>query len=160
MQAAMRRLFYILGVVFAVLIIGLGGLSFVLAYQSLQLAREAKAYADQAIVDIAQSWDRTEFLQRAAPELLTTMSPQQIATVFEQLAHFGKLIKYGGATGSVAINIGAGAGTTAHCEAEAVFANGQIHFRMDLIRTDGSWMISSFSVDWPHPPTTPDTRLL
>jgi hypothetical protein len=156
----MRRLFYVLGVAFVVVIVAVGGLVGFAAYRGSGLDAESKAYVDQAVIDVGQKWDRAELLKRASPDLLKVTSPGQISTLFDQLAGFGRLIHYDGATGQAIMKVGDGAGVTAHYDAAATFANGQARFRIDLIKIDERWMVQSFYVDLTPPATTTSSKTL
>jgi hypothetical protein len=156
----MRRLFYILGIVFVVLIVGIGGLVGFAAYRGAGLDAESKAYVDQAVVDIGQKWDKTELQKRASPALLRAVSPEQIATLFDNLAKFGKLTHYDGATGQSIMKVGTDAGVSAHYVANATFENGPAHFRIDLLKIGDRWMIEGFYVDLSPPGGNADTKTL
>jgi hypothetical protein len=160
MVRRMRRLFYVLGIVFVVLIVGIGGLVGFAAYRGAGLDAESKDYVDQAVVDIGQKWDKTELLKRASPNLLRAVSSEQIATLFDELARFGKLTHYSSATGQSLIKVGTDAGVSAHYIANATFENGPARFRIDLIKIADRWMIEGFYVDLSPPGKNVDTKTL
>jgi hypothetical protein len=145
----MRRFFFVLGIVFCVLIVAVGGLVGFVAHRGYGLDAESKVYVDQAVVDIGKNWDQTELLRRASPDLLRKASPAQIAALFQQLARFGHLVHYDGAKGqaNMSLMFGSGARTSAHYEATAMFENGPLALRIDLSKKDERWMIDGFHVD-------------
>jgi hypothetical protein len=153
----MRRIFYVLGVAFAVIIVGGGGLVGFAAYRGSGLDKESKAYVDQAVIDIGKKWDPTELVNRSSPSLLKIVSPEQFATLFQQLAKFGKFIHYDGATGQATMKVmmGGGSGVSAHYDASATFENGPAHFRIDLSKRSDRWMIDGFYVDVTPPAAKP-----
>jgi hypothetical protein len=150
----MRRVVYVMGVVFVATIIpAVLAVAFV-GYRGYHLNMESKAFVNQAVTDVVQKWDRAELLKRASPDLLKVASPEQISTLFEQLAGFGRLIHYDGATGQAITKDGAGAGIRAHYDAAATFENGQARFHIDLRKVDERRMINSFYVEMSPAATT------
>ncbi|MBN9085551.1 MAG: hypothetical protein J0J01_01475 [Reyranella sp.] len=88
-------------------------------------------------------------LDRAAPELRTKATPEQLALVFDTLAKLGPMVAYEGAKGDATMSYGTGAGAevSARYVATARFQNGNATFQIVLIKRDGSWTILSFHAD-------------
>ena len=152
----MRRLFYTLGVVFAVLILIAGGLVGFAFYRRNAMDTESKAYVDQAVTDVGRTWDKSELLKRASPELLKRASADQIANLFQQLKSLGRLVHYDGSKGDAMMTFWIGKQTTtrAHYEAKATFENGPAHFRVDVSKLHGQWMIDGFFVNYNRTPVS------
>ena len=146
----MKRFLFSLGVAFAIVILLVGGLVGVTAYWGSALDKEGDAYVDQAIRDMSRNWDVRELLRRGAPELLSHESPEQLATLFQNLEKLGHLVHYDGALGQTTMSfLSRDSGVRAHYEARATFEHGQAHFRIDLSKRDGHWTIAAFFVDRP-----------
>ena len=145
----MRRLFYVLGIVFSVIIIGVVGLVGLAIRQGSALDTQSKAYIERAIADIGKDWDRTELIKRASPGLLEKASGEQIEVLFQHLRGSGGLRHYDGAKGQAVMSVFVGSGSTvrAHYEAKATFRSGAARFRIDLLRVHEQWMVDGFFVD-------------
>jgi hypothetical protein len=157
----MRRLFYTLGAVSLVIVLGIGGLIGFAAIRGSGADAESKAYVDQAVVDISKNWDQEQLLRRASPGFMKAVSPQQISVLFDQLSKFGPLIHYNGANGQAIsfFMLGSGYSVRAHYDAMATCQNGNARLRIDLSKNDGRWMIDSFYVDLSPPPVSSSPKL-
>ena len=144
----MRRVFYWLGVVFAVIIVaGIAGGVFLLV-QGNRLDSESRAYVDSSVPAVANGWNQSELVSRASPALLATIKPGDLTVVFGKLAPLGAFVSYNGAKGEANISNWNGVTSiTAAYVAKATFQNGNATFNVKLSRHDGKWMIDGFHVN-------------
>ena len=145
----MRRLFYVLGIIFTVIVVGLVGPIGTAIHKGSALDADSKAFIEQTVAAVGKDWDQSELLKRASPELLKKASGEQIATLFQNWKNLGGLVHYDGARGQAMMSyfVRKGSTTRAHYEANAAFANGSARFRIDLSRRDTQWMIDGSFVD-------------
>jgi len=147
----MRKFFYILGVIAAILIVTAGvGLGIVI-YKGRALDAESKAYVDAAVPAITASWSQEELMRRAAPELRDSIKPGQLTAVFGAFSRLGPLVTYEGATGDANMSYFTGTGSTVSATyvAKAKYQNGEATIRIVLLKRDGQWMIQNFHLDSP-----------
>lgn len=158
----MRRFFLVFAALCTVIVLGVGGLMGYVAYRGSALDAEGQAYVDQALADIGKRWDVDDLITRASPALMSHASRSQLDAMFQRLARFGGLVHCDTAKGSTSTFVSIGGASTfrAHYEADARFQNGPLHFRVDLTKLNGKWMIDGFHVDAGAGPTKPaDARI-
>lgn len=145
----MRRFLYIVGVLTLIIIvvasIGLG----VFFYKGQALDAESKAFVDRAVPAITATWSEQQLLDRATPELRTSVKPEELKALFDRLSQLGPLVEYEGATGEATMSYIAGSGGTVSASyvAKARFQNGTATFRIVLMKRDGRWLIHNLHVD-------------
>ncbi|HTJ65385.1 MAG TPA: hypothetical protein VL899_16410 [Alphaproteobacteria bacterium] len=149
-----RRFFYWLGVAAAVAIVAviIGGV--LLVKKGASLDAEAKTYVDSAVVAICGKWDRQQLLDRASPEFMAAIKPEQLDALFASLSAAGALTKYEGANGQAKIMVYNGnERITAKYVAKALFEKNAATITLSLTKNGETWQISSFHVNLePRPP--------
>ena len=144
----MRKFFYGLGIVFAILIVValIGGV--LVGLKGAALDRESKAFVDSSVPAISMAWDEQQLIQRASPALLSSLKPGDLSATFDKLSQLGSFVKYDGANGQANIANWNGVTTiSAAYVAKAKFQKGDATFRIVLTKQDGKWMINGFHVD-------------
>jgi len=155
----MGRVFYWLGVATAIAIVAviIGGV--LIAKKGLSRDADAKTYVDQSVVAICGKWDRQQLIDRASPELLAAIKPEELTTLFERLSSAGPLLKYEGANGQASMMVYNGnSKVTAKYVAKALFAHGEGTINISLIQNDGRWRILGFHVDIAAKPPDGDVQ--
>jgi len=145
----MRRFLYVLGALFLVILVA-GTVAIVFAvYSGQALDAESKAYVDASIPAIASNWNEAELLNRATPELRNSMVPEQFASLFGSFSQFGHLIRYNGSKGQAMMSYVAGVGKTVSASyvAKAACQNGNVIFRIVLLKRNGRWWINNFHIN-------------
>jgi hypothetical protein len=147
----MKKVFMVLGVVFAILVLLAGILIGYAAYTGSKLDASSKAYVDANVPPIISTWSTSELLGRASPELREAASNEQLSQLFGKLRQLGPLIKYEGAKGGTNTVVTAGSGKliTADYEASATFVNGPATIKIRLVQENGQWALLRFYVDSP-----------
>jgi len=147
----MRKIIYGLGIFAAIVIVGVGiGIGYI-AYVGAGQDRQAKQYVDDAIPAITANWSVDELRRRATPQLLKSVKPEDLQTMFEWFATLGPLIDYQGSKGEANISAMIGSGTviSAGYLAHATFAKGAAEIQIGLLKVDGAWQINAFRVNSP-----------
>jgi hypothetical protein len=146
-----KKIFAVLGVGFLALaawgLIGFGGLK--LWRYGSQLAAESQAYVDDVIPKIVSSWDANALMERAAPELTSTASPEKFEKIFRVLSdRLGPLERYEGSRGRAHVSVTPQTGrvTVASYVAEATFQKGKASIELNLVMRDQGWQIVGFFV--------------
>ncbi len=145
----MRKFFYFLGALVALLVVGGGIGLFVLARNGAALDAESKAYVDDAVVTITAHWSTDELLKRATPHLLQITKPDDLQALFDGASMaLGPLVDYQGAKGDSMISAMVGSGTTVTAKyiARVKCQKGDADLRLMLLKVDGSWKIEGFYV--------------
>lgn len=152
----MRKFLCIFGAAALALTVLVASAIGILAWKGNGLDAESKAYVDAAVPAITAHWDRAALLDRAAPELRSATTPEQIANLFDNFARLGPLVRYEGATGQANMTYVAGTGgrVTALYIAKAVYQNGEATLRVALRKRDGAWRIVGFRVEGQPGPRT------
>jgi hypothetical protein len=148
----MKKLLYVLGAAAVVIAVGVAGVA-TLASNRAKFDQESKEFVDGAVPAIVANWDQRQLLDRATPELRSSVTPAGLEFLFQGLSRLGSLVNYEGATGGahMSYHSGAGAQVTASYVARAKFENGSAVFRIALVRRDEHWMINGFHFDPPRP---------
>jgi hypothetical protein len=145
----MRKVLYVLGVLFIVLVLGIGTLVGVTVYKGAGLDKESARYVDDAVIAITAHWNKDELLSRASPEFKKISSRDQLASIFDAVSGaLGPLVDYEGAKGDAMIKTMVGSGTTitAVYKAQAKYQKGSAEITLTLIKIDDAWMIQGFHV--------------
>ena len=145
----MRRVFYALGALFLILIVGVGVLIGVTAYRGFALDKESARYVDDALVTITAHWNKNELLSRASPQFKKAANADQLASFFDAVSSaLGPLVDYEGSKGQATIKtmVGSGTSITAVYKARAKFQKGTAEFTLTLVKIDDTWMIEGFHI--------------
>jgi hypothetical protein len=150
-----KKVFVVLGIVFAGLILVVGVVIGYAAYTGSKLDASSKAYVDANVPPIVSTWSATELLKRASPELRNVGPEEQFTQLFGKLSQLGSLTKYEGAKGGSNTNISPSTGkvVTADYEAHATFEKGSATIKVSLIQEKGEWAFLRFYVDSPSLPS-------
>jgi len=112
-----------------------------------RVAEEGRAYAQDVLPRICQPWDAGAIADRATPELLASMSSEQLATFIAFLEkRLGPLRRPGAfqnMTWEVRVGTSGLSATTiqfADCE----FEKAPARITLTLVRHDGVWLINGF----------------
>jgi hypothetical protein len=146
----MKKFLMVLGAVFLVLIVLVGGLVGYAIFTGTQLDASSKAYVDESVPAIATDWSKDELVKRASPQLREQASDVQIEQLFGTLANkLGAFKSYDGAKGDSNINFTTTAGKiiTASYIAKATYQYGKAEIQIKLIQHAGAWQILGFHVD-------------
>jgi hypothetical protein len=146
-----RKFFYILGIIAAVLFVTVGVGLGIFIYKGRGLDAESKAYVAAAVPAITAGWSQQELLKRASPELRDSIKPGQLTALFGLFSRLGPLVSYEGATGEANMSYFTGTGGTVSATyvAKAKYQNGEAVIRIVLLKRDGQWMIQNFHLDAP-----------
>jgi hypothetical protein len=143
------------------ILIGCGALSVVLLLvaivaavifipRSLRLDKDATAYIEEAVPQIAATWDPQALIHRASPELLATVKSQEdwerLFAAYRRLGALQKLEKPSGNVSSGAF-AGTGSFTIGQYSAQATFEHGAAQLRIQLRRVGDGWKIDGFQID-------------
>lgn len=149
----MKNLLRILGgLLVLILLILASGVGY-LFYVGPRLDASSKAYVQQNVPPILNTWSDQALWDRAAPELKNVTSREQLKKLFEKFSGvLGELRNYddppsGEATLSFHIN--KGKVVTARYTLKATFDKGAAVVNVGLIEHDGQWHLISFHVNSP-----------
>jgi hypothetical protein len=146
----MKKLFVILGVIFAVIIGIVVIVAAIFIPRALKLDREATAYIQDAVPKIVANWNSQELADRSTPELLhAAKSPDEIKrlfVMFSQLGSFKHLDKPVGSVFSSAFT-GSGTVTVGNYSANAEFEKGPAVIKIQLRRVNDTWKINGFHIN-------------
>jgi len=145
----MKKLFTILGVIFAVIIVVFIIAAAIFIPRTLKLDHEATAYIQDAVPKIVTNWNSQELVDRATPELMAaTKSRDQVDrlfVMFRQLGSFKHLDKPEGTVVSSAYT-GTGTVTVGSYKAHAEFEKGEARIEIQLRRVGDTWKINGFRI--------------
>ena len=144
----MRKFFFGLGVLAAVLIV-LGGAGFYMLNRSGDaLDRASKAYAERSVVAIAANWNADELWKRASPHLRQIATYRQIRGLFVAAnAALGPMLEFSGSKGEAVLTMGGSHPTvSAQYVAAGSFQKGKAEFRISLVEQHGKWEIEGFHI--------------
>lgn len=146
----MKKLFTILGVIFALIIVIFVVVAAIFIPRALKLNREATTYIQDAVPKIVTNWNSHELVDRATPELLASAkSRDEIDRLFVMFRQLGSLKHIDTPTGTVVSSAFTGSGTvtigdyTAHAE----FEKGQAIIKIQLRRVNETWKINGFRIN-------------
>jgi hypothetical protein len=145
----MRKVLYGLGIIFIVLVVGLGTLIGIAMYKGVALDRESARYVDDAVIAITTHWNKDELLSRASVDFKKVSDADRLASFFDAVSGaLGPLVDYEGAKGDALIKTMVGSGTTitAVYKARAKYQKGSAEITFTLIKIDNTWMINGFHV--------------
>lgn len=145
----MKKLFTILGVIFAVILVIIGIAAAIFIPRTLKLDREATAYIQEAVPKIVTNWNSQELVDRATPELLAAGGSRdkidRLFEMFQRLGSFKHLDKPKGIVTSSAYT-GTGTVTLGNYKAQAEFEKGMARIEIQLRRVNDAWKINGFHI--------------
>jgi len=151
----MRKFLSAVGMLFLVVLLGIGGFVAYVMVHGKALDASSKAYVQTSVPAIVSTWSEQALLKRASPQLLTELHkhPGQLDRVFRSMYALGALKHFGEVRGeaNTAYNLPHDTSTTAAYEAKAVFANGTVAIKVRLILQHGKWQFLNFYVTVPAP---------
>jgi succinate dehydrogenase hydrophobic anchor subunit len=145
-----KKLLVVLGGFFAVILLVAGIAAAIYFPHAMKLDREAIAYIQDTMPKIVGHWNSKELLDRATPQLDSTMKshggPERHFEMFRKL---GPLKHLNAPTGGVGTTVypGQGAATLGEYSAKAEFENGTATILIQLLRMNGQWMINGLRVN-------------
>jgi hypothetical protein len=144
-----RKFFLILGALTAAIIVAAGLGVGLLIYKGNTLDAESKAFVDTALPAVAASWNKEQLLDRATPELHTSVKPEELKTLFDAVSQLGPMAEYEGANGEANMSYMAGSGSSVSASyvARVRCKDGAATIHIALVKRDGRWMINGFHVD-------------
>jgi hypothetical protein len=146
----MKKLFTILGVIFAVIIVIVLIAAAIFIPRTLKLDREATAYIQDAVPKIVTNWNSQELVDRATPELLAAgKSRGNIDSLFVMFQRLGSLKHLDTPKGIVTSGTYTGTGmvTLGNYKAQAEFEKGEATVEIQLRRVNDTWKINGFHIN-------------
>ena len=147
----MRKvLTWIGGATLLFLAVCIGGVGY-LAVQGSRLDTQARLYADGALRPVVSPWNVQALTDRAAPELLASTKPEQLAALFQWFKTLGALKDAepcGGQT-RLDVNTSTGRTLTGQYTCRARFQGGDATIQMLLVKRSNAWRIAGFHVSSP-----------
>ncbi len=145
----MNKFFAVLGIIFLCLIlVAVIGFS-IMSVIGGRLDKESRAYVDQLVPVITQSWDSGELISRASPEFLKVASQEKLESFLKICAgKLGNFKKYNGAKGEATIQVTpAGKVVVANYIAQVDFERAPADVKITLIKRDKEWKILGFHIN-------------
>ena len=145
----MKKLLYILGIVFVIVIAAIGSFIGYAAYNGSKLDASSANYIKENIPPIISSWNPQELIKRSSPELQKVATENQIDTLFGKLSKLGSLKSFGEPKGEAKMSITTQNGnqTKASYKIHCLFKNGEANIAINLIQHEGQWQILGFNVN-------------
>ena len=147
---AMKKLFTILGIIFAAFIAIIVLAAAIFIPRALKLDHEATAYIQDAVPKIVTNWNSQELVDRATPELIAAAKKNddldRLFVMFRQLGSFKQLDKPEGMVVSSAYT-GEGTVTLGNYIAQADFEKGKATIKIQLRRVNDTWKINGFRIN-------------
>jgi hypothetical protein len=143
----MRKFFYGLGVITAlVLVAGAIGI-FVLSRNGAALDTASRAYVDDSVVKIVANWDAQEFWKRASPRFRAASKYDDIAALFDGArSALGPMVEYRGSQGEAIMSVvNSQTKVTANYIAQGSFQKGNAALRINMVKQGDTWMIEGFN---------------
>ncbi|WP_283745359.1 hypothetical protein [Sideroxydans sp. CL21] len=149
----MKKFLSIVGGIFLLSILVVGGFIGYAAYQGKDLDASSKAYIEANVPPIISSWSKDELLKRSSPQLLKIVNekPEQLDQLFLMLSKLGALRSFGDVKGdsNVSYTTQHGKAVTASYSATAKYENGEAQISIRLIQLAGQWQFLYFYVNSP-----------
>lgn len=146
----MKKLFTILGIIFATIIVIIVIAAVVFIPRTLKLDHEATAYIQDAVPKIVTDWNSQELVDRATPELLAAAKKNdeldRLFVMFRQLGSFKQLDKPEGIVVSSAFT-GEGTVTLGNYTTHGDFEKGKATIKIQLRRVNDTWKINGFRIN-------------
>ncbi|WP_428567535.1 MAG: hypothetical protein ACP59X_08020 [Solidesulfovibrio sp. DCME] len=149
----MKKILAIVGGVFLVLLVA-GALFFGYGvYQGKKLDASSRAYIEQNIPAILQTWSKDALLERAAPQLRRDLDkdPPNTDLLFKKFTELGKFQQMDDIKGNSITSITPDKGLikTAHYVIQAKFDHGDAAITVNLVQAAEKWQVVGFFVNSP-----------
>jgi hypothetical protein len=145
----MKKLFTILGVIFAVIIVIIVIAAAIFIPGAIKRDHEAMSYIKDAVPKIVTNWNSQELIDRATPELLAAAKKndeiERLFAMFQRLGAFKHLDEPEGSVVSSA-HTGTGTVTVGNYKAHAEFDKGEARIEIQLRRVGDTWKINGFRI--------------
>jgi hypothetical protein len=151
----LKKFLSVIGALFLVLVLAIGGFIGYAAYQGRGLDISSTAYLEENLPPIISTWSKDELLKRSSPQLLKVINenPAQLNQLFQKFSALGPLKNFGDIKGNSNLSYTARDGkiVTAEYVAHAKFENGEGNLKIRLIQSplSGQWHFLFFYVDSP-----------
>lgn len=147
----MKSCLSVIGGIFLVLILIVGGCIAYMALVGGKLDASSKAYADKAVSAIASTWSEDELIARESPQFKKAASREELDQLFKKFRELGPLQSSEEIRGDAKVNFTTTDGkvVTAVYVEKATFQNGKAEITITLIQNDGLWQILGFRVNSP-----------
>ena len=144
----MKIFLMILGAIFILILLAIGGLLAYSVINGTTLDHESKAWIDSVVPQIISPWDSEKLMGYGSSEFLKTVSKKDIDSTFTQLKKgLGPFVKYNGSIGEAGISINNfRQHITARYTVTANFQNGPVEVFVQGIKEDGQWKIYNIHV--------------
>jgi hypothetical protein len=145
----MKKVFTILGAIFAVILVIIVIAAAIFIPRALKLDRDATAYIQSEVPKIVEHWNPQALSDRASPELLKVPKyKDEIDRYFEMFSKLGALKHLDAPKGAVysGTYTGTGSYTVGNYTAGADFEKGKATIKMQLMRVGETWKINSFYI--------------
>jgi hypothetical protein len=146
----MKKLFTILGILFATIIVIILIAAAIFIPRTLKLDHEATVYIQDAVPKIVTNWNSQELVDRATPELLTAAKKndemERLFVMFRQLGSFKHLDTPEGTVVSSAFT-GEGTVTLGNYTTNGEFEKGNATIKIQLRRVNDTWKINGFRIN-------------
>lgn len=145
----MRKFFYGLGVVMAVLIVAGGIGFFFLARSGMALDSASKAYVDDSTVRIVANWDVKELWKRTGSRFKAASKYDDMAALFDAAkGTLGPMLEYRGSQGQALMSVNnAHTAVSARYVAIGHFQKGDAQIQIALVKQGDVWMIEGFHIN-------------
>jgi hypothetical protein len=147
----MRKFFYGLGVLTALVIVAGGIGLFVLARNGAALDTMSKAYVEDSVATIAANWDADELWKRASPRFRTTTKQDDLRGLFDAAkGALGPLLEFRGSSGQAMMSVvNSETSVSAQYVARCSFQKGEAELRLALVKHGDTWTIEGFHISSP-----------
>lgn len=145
----MKKVFTILGVIFAVILVIIVLVAAIFIPRTLKLDRDATAYIQNEVPKIVEHWDPQALTDRASPELLKVPKfKDEIDRYFDMFSKLGALKHLDTPKGAVysGVYTGTGSYTIGNYTSEADFEKGKAMIKMQIMRVGETWKVNSFRI--------------
>ncbi|MCM2283485.1 MAG: hypothetical protein NDI81_01830 [Desulfobacula sp.] len=146
----MKKIFVVLGGIFAVLIVVAVVGFFILNHFGTGLDEESKSYVDANLPQIVKNWDVQELIKRASPELIAIVPKEKIEKLFNVFSErLGPLKEYKGSNGqsNMSVTTQEGKVITGAYVAEANFEKAPASIQFRIIKHGDNWQVLEFRVN-------------
>lgn len=112
--------------------------------------KDGAEYADASVIAITSHWDAKALTQRATPELLAQVRPEDVNSMFDWFATLGPLIDYEGSkltNWTQSTSVGGGAVISAEFSGVAKYQEGSATIVVAIKKQNGTWRIAGFHVN-------------
>jgi hypothetical protein len=145
----MRKILFRVGIVFVLFIFVVLGVATWFMHANSQIDKEARPYADAAIVAITKDWNDKELIQRASSNLLKQVKPEDLDSMFAWFGTLGPLADFDGAKLVRWTKFSGTGGTVTSAEYSGVakYREGTATITIDIQKTADTWQVNGFRVN-------------